>query len=451
MVGIVSTSVVFTSSKSTTVVAQRHEVAVHQAQRELERMRALSYKQLGLDVTVPPQPSSDPTNPNHRVEAGGMFRAKEGAPPLIEEIVVRGNGAGNNPDGEVDPGPDHFVVGEGTGAITGDIYRYVTWRDEQCPIGVCDGVRNTKRLIVAVKVDPSRSLGPTKPVWVTSVAVDPTETAAGSVQQQPDGPDVAAQNFFLYDRRCEGDDAANGYTKPTTGHDTHDTASEGTSCENSDPLRRPGLMGPTAPVDTSPPLPPYRYSEDLTGGEYPGGLAMVRRGSACPVSFYPVANTESPTEPGKWSIHAWASKKFTTDFNLDGRAFLSFWTTSVGSTPGTGRICVTLVDRLVTGGIPDDIVLGSGTYQFTPWPTTKVEPGKSCGSVSFPCGRERTFGFNLTGTQVRAGARLVLVLSVLGTSDKDLVFLYDDPRYRTFLEVATATPCADTGTPCGLT
>jgi hypothetical protein len=116
--------------------------------------------------------------------------------------------------------------------------------------------------------------------------------------------------------------------------------------------------------------------------------------------------------------------------------------------PGLGLICATLVDRLDTGGAPDDIALGSTSYQYSPWPTTKNEPGTSCGSAGFPCGRRLSFIFNLTGTQARANARLLLVLTALGSSEKDLVILYDDPRYQSFLEVETATPCKADGNPC---
>jgi hypothetical protein len=120
----------------------------------------------------------------------------------------------------------------------------------------------------------------------------------------------------------------------------------------------------------------------------------------------------------------------------------------VGSLSGAGRICATLVDRLYSNGAANDVVLGSATYETAPWPTTKNEPGKSCGTSDFPCGAQRTFSFTVTGSKVRAGGRLMLILTVLGSSDKDLVFLYDDPRYRSFVEVETSTPCKDDGTPC---
>ena len=43
----------------------------------------------------------------------------------------------------------------GTTPITGHVYRFVTWRDENCPYSLCDGTENTKRLTVAITVDPT--------------------------------------------------------------------------------------------------------------------------------------------------------------------------------------------------------------------------------------------------------------------------------------------------------
>jgi prepilin-type N-terminal cleavage/methylation domain-containing protein len=454
LVGLLATVGIFTSSKSMTLVSQRHEVAVHQAQREMEKLRALRYSQLGLNSTAGPSPSSDPKHPNFRVQSGGLFRATEGPPPVDEEFVLEDP---DEPDleYEVEPGPVPFSVGEGgNSAVTGNIYRYVTWRNENCPVGVCDGSRNTKRLIVAVKIDPVRNLGPSNPIWVSSIATDPNEGTDGGSQQAPAPPSTSVQNFYLYDKTCSDNDADNGYDPPSQSHDTKNTASATASCENVDPSLRPDLMGPVAPTYPDPPLPPFRYSADLSG-DYPAGLAMRRDGLSvsCPGSSYQLdtANSDGDNDlstPGKWQVHAWATKKFTQEFALTGGAFVSLWTTSVGSVPGAGRFCVTLVDRLTTGGVPNDVVLGSMSREYTPWPTTKNEPGRSCGSPDFPCGRQLSFSFALTGTVVRPGGRLMLFLSPLETSGKDLVFLYDDPRYRSFLEVETATPCNTTGDPC---
>jgi prepilin-type N-terminal cleavage/methylation domain-containing protein len=437
LVGIVATIGAFGSSKHTTLVAQRSEVAIHQAQRELERMRALKYDAIGLNTTSAPAHASDPADPNYRVQAGGVLRIKPGPPALDEELVL----LGTEPGGKVDPGPESYTIGEGGGAVTGKIYRYVTWRDEKCPTGICDGTHNTKRLVVAITVDRG-NIGPRNPIWVSTIVANPNESVTGEVAPPAPAPSTSAQNFYLYDQRCRSSESSNSYTAPTAGHSTQDTASAGAACELSDSSgRQPSLMGPATPMYDDPPLPPFKYSSDLSG-DYPAGLAMIRSGSACPATSYPVND-----QTGKWSMHAWATKKFSADFNLTGNAFVTLWTTSVGSLSGAGRICATLVDRLYSG-TTNDVVLGSATYETAPWPTTKNEPGKSCGTSDFPCAAQRTFSFSVSGTKVRANGRLLLILTVLGSSDKDLVFLYDDPRYRSFVEVETNTPCDDSGTPC---
>src|SRR5439155_6252337 len=116
---------------------------------------------------------------------------------------------------------------------------------------------------------------------------------------------------------------------------TYDTASPGATCENVAAGLTPNLMGPAAPSYSNPPLPPYKYSSDLAGA-YPAGLAMIKGANSCPVTSYQLDTGNSdgdgnPDTPGKWQVHAWATKKFTQGFNLSGQAFVSLWTTSVGS------------------------------------------------------------------------------------------------------------------------
>jgi prepilin-type N-terminal cleavage/methylation domain-containing protein len=464
LVGLLATVGIFTSSKSVTLVAQRHEIAVHEAQREMEKLRSLRYSELGMDTNTAPTHSSDPNNPNFRIQGSGLFRVRvppcgSGVTPcpLDEEMALKNTVSG----GVITPGPEPFSVGEGgNSAVTGNIYRYVTWRKEECT--VCTGDRDTKRLIVAITINPVRNLGPSKPIWISSIATDPNAGPAGSSQPPSTPPSSSVQNFYLYDKRCSENDAKNSYNAPKPSHATHNTAPNLAICSDSgdldldgddddddqalDSRAKPDVMGPTAPSYNNPPLPPYRFSSDLSG-DYPAGLAMLHGGTSCPASAYP-AGSDIEGRPGKWSLHAWATKKFGAQFDLSGSAFVSLWTTSVGSVPGAGRFCVTLVDRLTTGGVPNDIALGSMSREYSPWPTTKNEPGRSCGSSDFPCGRQLSFRFDLTGVAVRSGARLVLFLSVLDSSAKDLVFLYDDPRYRSFLEVETTTPCNSSGLPC---
>jgi prepilin-type N-terminal cleavage/methylation domain-containing protein len=487
MVGIVASLSVFSSSRNATLASQRHEVAVHQAQRELERLRALDYSELGM--TSAPSPSADPRNPNCRVQSGGKLRVK----PVAGQPCAQSSSSdeafvltADVPGGKVDPTPTSFTVGDGTAdapPTTGKIYRYVTWRDETCLPGICDDVggdvKNTKRLLVAISLDPvvsngnTKNIGPRNPVWITSIATDPKAGTLTSGQgNPPPAPSATVQNFYLYDKTCSDNDTNNGYASPPAppasgprpgDHVTHDTAAPATSCENVTASKRPDLMGPAVPTyGFDAPIPPYRFSNDpqLTQSDYPAGLALSRTGAptTCPASSYQLDTGNSDNEnppntstPGKWQVHGWGTRKFGQDFALSGKAYLSIWTTSVGSTAGAGRFCATLVDRLTVAGVPNDVQLGSMGRTYSPWPTTKNEPGRYCGSPDFPCGRQLTFQFSVNGTKVRSGGRLMLFVSVLGSSDKDIVLLYDDPRYRSFVQIETATPCSSSGQPCPTT
>ena len=92
---------------------------------------------------------------------------------------------------------------------------------------------------------------------------------------------------------------------------------------------------------------------------------------------------------------------------------------------GRGLICATVLDRSVSGGVPTDTVLGSGTYDLASWPTDL---------------RRISFSFNVSTTTIAANHRLVLAINVRSESANDLVFVYDHPLYASFLEVATTTP-----------
>src|SRR5688572_7320255 len=135
--GVAATLRVFGSAGRTTLSAQAQEVAVQQGQAELERLAALAYGQLAL--TGSPMQSTDPVHPGYKV-SGTSFSVRAG----LSEPLVLAAGPGATP--KVEPGPQTFAVGTAGGTITGKLYRYVTWRDESCPLSLCDGGENSKRL-----------------------------------------------------------------------------------------------------------------------------------------------------------------------------------------------------------------------------------------------------------------------------------------------------------------
>jgi Tfp pilus assembly protein PilV len=178
--GTVATFSLFSSSKALSTTSQRHEVAVHVAQSELERLHSLPYAQLGL--TRAPAASSlletDPTKLGFFTTAATTdatsftVKSANGTLPAVSEKLVLTDSA---PSGTVDPGPTPFDVA----GVKGKIYRYVTWRPENCGTDTagreyCPGNRDTKRLLIEVKTDTSPRSGPQKPVWVASITFDPS-------------------------------------------------------------------------------------------------------------------------------------------------------------------------------------------------------------------------------------------------------------------------------------
>jgi prepilin-type N-terminal cleavage/methylation domain-containing protein len=419
-IGVAATVRIFGASSRSLLRSQRIEIGVQQGQAELERLRTLPYGALAL--IAPPSTSSDPKDPGSRVE-GTSLRIRQN---LTEPFVTT---PGGDEAAAVDPAPKDFSVGLGGATVTGHLYRYVTWRDEPCPLALCPGGENTKRITVAVTIDPDPSGFRRPPLWLSTVVVDPDAAPPGAQAPPAGGPGggdtVTAQSFFLYDTPC----GQSNRQEPDASHATHDTASVGatandnSTCGNPDAAKQPDLMGGTAPPgDRSTSL--FRYSNDLEGG-YNGGLTMMHRGTSC-VTGYAAADATNAQAVDKWAVHAWASPKLSQPFVLRGLVTLSLFTTTVGGVQASGRLCATLVDRLTTNGVPSDRVLGTGVYDLSSWPTDV---------------RRVAFSFRLAQEEsVPADHRLVLSLHLRGESGADVSILYDHPLFPSSLEVATSTP-----------
>jgi prepilin-type N-terminal cleavage/methylation domain-containing protein len=436
-VGVAATLSVFGSAGRTTVIAQQNDVAVQQAQAAIDQISTMSYSKVGLTST--PSSSASPKNPGYRV-SGSTLLIKTG----LSETFVLSTDTGQS-QAAVNPAPSTFAVGSGNGTISGKVYRYVTWRDENCQSGVCDGSQNTKRITVAVTIDAYGTIPVMNPVWVSEVLPDPSALPPGSNSSgssSSGGNPISAQNFYLYDTRC----GQSTRQTLTADNATHNTASFGyapnwtvtdfSTCETSNTAMQPDLMGKTVPPgNNSTPL--FTYSTDLAG-TYDGGLAMKKGVTACPKYYYDVRDTSNTTGASpnvssganKWSLHSWSSPAFSTNFGINGQATVSLFTSTVGGVAAKGVLCATVSDRSVfpyNGSYyPIDRVIGSTTYTLNNWPTAT---------------RRITFTFALPDdTDVVAGHRIVLTLAVMSDSTSDLNFLYDHPLYPSLLEVATDTP-----------
>ena len=424
-VGVAATLGVFGASGRTTVISQNAEVGAQQAQAELDRLSKLKYGELALTST--PVNSTNPKNPNYRV-SGVNFNVRSN---LTEAMVTT---AGEGATAKVDPGPTDFAVGQDGSTITGEIYRYVTWRDENCPTSICDGTQNTKRVIVAVSLDPIANSVQRAPLWFSTVITDPSAAPAGYTgtaggNGSGTGPSSSAQIFYLYDERC-GDAAwdGSGYSAPGGSHDASNTAqtspssSSNSKCDGSEALQPDALGLQPAAGGSSTPL--YEYSQDLAG-DYLGGLAMMRNGSSCR-SSYSSGEASLLTGPNKWGVHAWSTPRFDEDFSLTGRATVSIYTQTLGGVSGRGLLCATLLDRIESGGVPSNTTIASTTYDVSAWPATP---------------RRLSFTFAISPQyQLAEDHRLVLVLHLRGESAQDIALLYDHPSYQSLLEIETTTP-----------
>ena len=98
-VGVAATMRVFGAAGRTTVRAQQQQVAVQQAQAEVDRLAALPYGELAL--TSAPPSSSNPLDPGHKV-SGSNFAVRS---DLTEALVLA---PGPGATAEVEPGAGRF-------------------------------------------------------------------------------------------------------------------------------------------------------------------------------------------------------------------------------------------------------------------------------------------------------------------------------------------------------
>jgi prepilin-type N-terminal cleavage/methylation domain-containing protein len=159
-------SVLETSRKLVTV-AERQETAVHQAERELERILALPYAQVAL-TSAPAATSGDPDDPR-RFVTSGRYRWDQDATPRADDLVINGvAGTAGGTLAPLEPWTD------GQSRLSGHIHRFVTTAAVPCGTG-CTDLQAARRITVVVTVDAPGG-GPERSVLIDSLKVDPTRT-----------------------------------------------------------------------------------------------------------------------------------------------------------------------------------------------------------------------------------------------------------------------------------
>lgn len=134
IVGIGAAITVFVSSGHAGATAERHQAAVALAQEELERIRSMSYEEIGLaSLTYPPEGlGGELPNPANRVHGPHYVphnATGSGGRLPAERLVV------SDAERSFSLAPYETREMESrSGVETAHIYRFVTWRDEECPL-----------------------------------------------------------------------------------------------------------------------------------------------------------------------------------------------------------------------------------------------------------------------------------------------------------------------------
>lgn len=214
LIGLISGFLSLESAQSAAKTAERQAVAAAEAERQIEKLQAKSWDDLVMcsaptqNVNPGAPPGHVPENPDFYVQGGNPVRFKvlanyrepnsgplAGTPNNGEEIVVPSGAA---PAGCVPPSPVSFT----SGTTSGTYYRYVTWRDDTCVVGLpanlgnlvanltsvvsslvnsignqvntnlnvfCATTRDAKRITVAVVLDDASDYGPHKPTWISTI------------------------------------------------------------------------------------------------------------------------------------------------------------------------------------------------------------------------------------------------------------------------------------------
>jgi len=442
--GALTTFSLLSAANRNTDRAKASQVALDLAQQELEALRSLSNEELAL--TSSPPHSSDPLDPNYRVNSSGKFAIVREPLGSYRKLVVKGGEiegeSGKVVEGGVVQPSESFESGD----VTGTIHRYVVWRNDEACGAECPTSQDYKQIVVTVKLNtPGTQTGERGYVEAQSNFVDPTDSSENDPAANSKGELVTAQQFFLSDTPC----SATGGTERgeiTADHLLHNTLGTcasglqtGTTLGAPDALLLGGPPDP-APEDASDPAL-YDYSDDTYLEPTPDtdkGV-QIRKDDTSDCHYVPTGTTNPESQ-----VHRWVTDPMAVEFKMTEKATLEFYTRTLNDALYKGKLCVYLYKRHEEGSPPKatDTLLtnskgGTGYWTYTPegneyWPRyswTKVR---------------LTMAFNEAPYKISAKDRLGVAISVErnGTSSgaDAIPIMYDHPTYPTRIEVDTSTP-----------
>jgi hypothetical protein len=208
----------------------------------------------------------------------------------------------------------------------------------------------------------------------------------------------------------------------TASHSTHATVAPSGTCTTvtTTGCPKPDLMGTSPPPDSTVTPPLYSYSNEITGGTWPGGT-VIRRDTTC-------SGTPSATDNTKG--HMWVTAPLGAAMKLTGDAAVSLSTATFNGVSAAATLCVRFYNvgaSLTNLVATPPTAIGTDSYSDTAWPTTATQIG---------------FTMNFLGTSpdytIPSGNRLGVRIWVSSDSAADVAAVYDHPLYPSYIQVNEA-------------
>jgi Tfp pilus assembly protein PilE len=460
-VGVLTTFAVFGVSKRAIKVSELHETETHLAQKEIQRLQALPYSQVGM--TSAPSHSTDPNNPGFYVSTtpsascpSFQWNQSSGASNTAPVVVV---GCGF-------PGDSQYTVpSQTTTTVNGVIYTindFVTWvnNDTICLPGTGCPVNNAyKRVTVEVTNNLAAGNAPTSPVLISSVITDPHAlpiVGNPNVNNPLNNPTITCTDGSGHTVSCNyglGAQTPNTYYltntpeqnpySPPTGDNScmHYTdqqlplvagvlncggSSLGPCTGGSTPVLtgcpQPDLLNNAPPPSTI--LQEYNFSPNLSAST--AGRVILRDTNA--TGSNPCSATPSrDARMAEW----WATKPLSAQLNLSGNGGMTLYTNTLHGSSVNVTMCVGIylespalgiLDPLNLLGSTDSIQLGVAAYTMAAWPAVPTP-------ISF------TFNNLFAAQAAAAGTSLAVRVWVAASSGDDIVVQYDAPTARSSVQI----------------
>jgi hypothetical protein len=334
--------------------------------------------------------------------------------------------------------------------VAGKIYRFVSWRDEQCPTLLCDGNQNTKRITVAVTL--TGAAHPSKPALVSTIVVKPDAAPAGSTKDSlasplgdsnttcqvgsdsggnpiygscTNGIDGTPLDYYLYDTSSQ-------YTtrQPISGdHTTHNTIASVTGVLCSLVTFVPGCQEPNLTGTTPPPnpvtTPPcYKYSTNVTGDTYQCGQVLKKDVSCSTTPSWSAGYDENKGD-------FWVTNSLASNTVLNGSGGATLYMQSATGVAVNATIClgIFVAPQSILGLISTPPVeVGAVALANVNIPTVPTPV-----SFNFSGAFGTTNGQNDTYTFV-AGKRIGFRVWVAASAG-DIALAYDHPSFQSVVQV----------------